>query len=128
VNRTFVRHFLAGNPLGVRFRYVAPYERRGTRPETPMKSSEHPRLPEISASTGLDGNPTVYHPAAPGDVHPFVRSGMIQRQHSCASSIDFERSALRSIRHFSCAVSCRCPPSTTTSDRSGVTWPGASGS
>jgi hypothetical protein len=75
VNRTFVQHFLAGNPLGVRFRYVAPYERPGTRPETSYQIvgviRDFPRFPP---HPGSDGNPTVYHPAAPGDVHPFVLS------------------------------------------------------
>ena len=31
-------------------------------------------FPSFSPSPGSDGEPTVYHPAAPGDVHPFVVS------------------------------------------------------
>jgi hypothetical protein len=80
VNEAFVREFLsegtaAAAALGVRFRYVAPYERRGTSPDTSYQIvgvvADFPRFPQ---EPGSDGDPTSYHPAAPGDVHPIVLS------------------------------------------------------
>ena len=76
VNRTFVQEFLtAGSPLGIRFRYVAPTERPGSRAADFYQIvgvvSDFPSFPP---APGSDGVPTVYHPAAPGDVHPFVLS------------------------------------------------------
>ncbi len=76
VNRTFVRQFLdPGFALGARFRYVAPYERRNTRADTWYQVVGVVRdFPDFPPPPGSDGNPTVYHPAAPGDVHPLVLS------------------------------------------------------
>ena len=80
VNDAFVREFLldgttAAAALGVRFGYVSPYERRGTSPDTSYQIvgvvEEFPRFPR---EPGSDGTPTIYHPAAPADVHPIVLS------------------------------------------------------
>jgi predicted permease len=75
VNRSFAEHFLTGSALGVRFRYVAPYERPGTRPETSYQIVGVVRdFPSFPPEPGSDGTPTVYHPASRGDVHPLVLS------------------------------------------------------
>jgi predicted permease len=75
VNRSFADHFLTGSPLGVRFRYLSPYERPGTRPETSYEVvgvvDDFPRFPP---EPGSDGQPVVYHPVAPGTVHPVALS------------------------------------------------------
>jgi hypothetical protein len=76
VNRTFVQEFLAaGSPLGIRFRYVAPTERPGTRATDSYQIvgviNDFPSFPPAPDSDGL---PTVYHPATAGTVHPFVLS------------------------------------------------------
>lgn len=80
VNDAFVREFLAehatpGAALGVRFRYVAPYERRGTAPGALYQVvgvvDDFPRFPP---QPGSNGSPTIYHPAAAGEVHPVVLS------------------------------------------------------
>jgi putative ABC transport system permease protein len=72
VNRAFVAAFLVagttpGEALGVRFRYVPPYERQGTSAGTSYQivgvTEDFPRFPR---EPGSDGNPTVYHPASPG--------------------------------------------------------------
>jgi len=98
VNETFVRHFIDGNPLGIRFRYVAPDERHGTTPETSYQivGVVHD-FPGFPLEPGSDGQPTVYHAAAPGDVHPFVLSvrasggipaGFTDRFHAIGAAID----------------------------------------
>jgi predicted permease len=87
VNRTFVREFLVSEDsgpalgdagaLGVRFRY--------SRAHTPDSANEAPSewyqivgvvrdFPAFSPAPGWDGEPTVYHPTAPGDIHPVVVS------------------------------------------------------
>jgi predicted permease len=87
VNEAFVREFLTaperekglpvepGRALGVRFRYGTPYERRGTSAETAYEIvgvvGDFPGFPP---EPGSDGDPTVYHPAADGDVHPVAVS------------------------------------------------------
>ena len=80
VNHAFAREFLVehappGAALGVKFRYVAPYERRGTSPGALYQIvgvvDDFPRFPP---EPGSDGNPTVYHPVAAGAVHPVVLS------------------------------------------------------
>lgn len=80
VNDAFVREFMsegtnAARALGVRFRYVSPYERRGTSPDTSYQIvgvvEEFPRFPR---EPGSDGNPTIYHPAAPADLQTMVLS------------------------------------------------------
>jgi hypothetical protein len=80
VNEAFVRGFLTegtppGGALGVRFLYVAPYERRGTPPETIYEIVGVVRdFPRFPPEPGSDGDPTIYHPAAPGNIHPVVLS------------------------------------------------------
>jgi predicted permease len=76
VNRTFVNELL--NPstaLGARFRYTASTERPGTTAEATYEIvgivSDFPGFPPEPGSAGA---PTVYHPARPGDVHPFALS------------------------------------------------------
>ena len=71
VNRTFAEKFLENrSPLGVRFRYVgepasaASYQIVGVVAD----------FPAFSPAPGSDGDPTVYHPADPGDLHPFTLS------------------------------------------------------
>lgn len=80
VNTAFLREFLnegssAASALGVRFRYVAPYERRGSRPDTSYEIvgvvDDFPRFPH---EPGSHGDATIYHPAGAGDVHPVVLS------------------------------------------------------
>jgi predicted permease len=87
VNRTFVREFLVSEgsgpaladagALGVRFRY--------TRVQPQGPASQGPGewyqivgvvrdFPAFSPAPGSDGEPTVYHPAVPGDLHPAVIS------------------------------------------------------
>lgn len=80
VNRSFAEEFLVesaapAQALGVRFRYVAPYERPGTTPDTSYEvvgvTEDFPRFPR---EPGSDGNPTIYHPASTGDVDPVALS------------------------------------------------------
>jgi predicted permease len=80
VNRAFVQAFIEaadspGTALGVRFRYVATSERPGTRADTSYQIvgvvSDFPAFPP---EPGSDGQPTIYHPAAPGAVHPVALS------------------------------------------------------
>jgi hypothetical protein len=75
VNRTFARRFLGGRTaLGLRFRYSAP---RGDRPgaapgewhEVVGVVDDFPALP---LELGAAASAAVYHPAAPGAVHPAV--------------------------------------------------------
>ena len=98
VNETFARHFIDGNPLGIRFRYVTPDERPGTTPDTSYQivGVVHD-FPGFPLEPGSDGQPTVYHPAAPGDLHPFVLSvrasggipaGFTDRFHAIGAAID----------------------------------------
>jgi predicted permease len=77
VNRSFVEELLEpGTGLGIRFRYTAPTERRGAPPATTYQIvgivRDFPSFPPSPASDGAQ--PTVYHAAAPGTVHPFVLS------------------------------------------------------
>jgi putative ABC transport system permease protein len=78
VNRTFVQTFLNDrSPLGVRFRY--------TSPDTRLPDSEAPResyqivgvvrdFPSFPPALAVDDQAVVYHPVAPGAVHPFSLS------------------------------------------------------
>jgi putative ABC transport system permease protein len=76
VNRTFVQEFLdpsTRSALGLRFRY--------SRPSTGSGQAEWYQIvgvvrdfPSFSPAPGSDGEPTVYHPAAPGEVHPVLVS------------------------------------------------------
>jgi putative ABC transport system permease protein len=98
VNETFVRHFIDGNPLGIRFRYVTPDQRFGTPAETSYQIVGVVRdFPGFPLEPGSDGQPTVYHAAAPGDVHPFVLSvrarggipaGFTDRFHAIGAAVD----------------------------------------
>ena len=74
VNRAFARELLApGAALGARFRYVAPYERPGTSPDIAYEViGVVEDFPGFPPEPGSEGQPTVYHPAAPGDVHPLT--------------------------------------------------------
>ena len=99
VNRSFVEEFLTGgSPLGIRFRYAAPTERPGTHAQDSYQIvgvvSDFPSFPPAPDS---DGVPTVYHPAAPGTVHPFALSvrfpggipdGFIDRFRSIGVDVD----------------------------------------
>jgi putative ABC transport system permease protein len=75
VNRSFAEALGGANPLGLRFRYsrsrvqvdangMAWYEIVGV-------VNDFPGFPAVLS---LDTNPTIYHPAAPGDIHPVVLS------------------------------------------------------
>ncbi len=76
VNRTFVEQFLQNrSALGLRFRYL----RAQTQPGT--QSADWYQVvgvvgdfPSFAPAPGSDGKPTVYHPAAPGDISPVVLS------------------------------------------------------
>jgi putative ABC transport system permease protein len=78
VNRTFAEEFLGTrSALGLRFRYSrAPVQEPGSE----VQQEWHQIVgvvrdfPSFSPAPGSDGEPTVYHPAAPGDVHPVVIS------------------------------------------------------
>jgi putative ABC transport system permease protein len=76
VNRAFVHEFLQpGHALGIRFRYVAPYERPGTAPEATYEIIGVVRdFPRFPPEPGSEGDPTIYHPAAAGEVHPLTLS------------------------------------------------------
>jgi hypothetical protein len=89
VNETFVRELLTapgpkdralgplepGRALGVRFRYVSPYERPGTSANTIYEIVGVVRnFPGFPAEPGSDGDATIYHPAAADRVRPFVLS------------------------------------------------------
>jgi predicted permease len=76
VNRTFARRFLGGrSALGVRFRYSAPRSGRtdagppGEWHEVVGVVDDFPALP---LELGTPASAAVYHPAAPGAVHPAV--------------------------------------------------------
>jgi predicted permease len=75
VNRTFVERFLGGrSALGLRFRYSAargdpPGAAPGEWHEVVGVVDDFPAHP---LELGAAGGPAVYHPAAPGDVHPAV--------------------------------------------------------
>jgi putative ABC transport system permease protein len=71
VNRTFAQKLIGNRgALGLRFRYS-----RG-QTSTPWYQivGVVADFPAFSPAPGSDGEPTVYHPAAPGDVHPFTLS------------------------------------------------------
>jgi predicted permease len=66
-----------GSALGLRFRYARP---RTGQPDTPVQHEWYQIVgvvrdfPSFSPAPFSDGEPTVYHPAAPGDVHPVTLS------------------------------------------------------
>jgi putative ABC transport system permease protein len=74
VNHTFVQQFLAtDSALGVRFRYPGAQS-----PGSAVQDEWYHIVgvvrdfPRFSPAPGSDGEPTVYHAAAPGDVYPFT--------------------------------------------------------
>jgi len=75
VNRSFVRAFLESrNALGLRFRYTRPGG------DTTGQNAWHQIVgvvddfPGFPPAPGSEGTPAVYHPVAPGGVHPFALS------------------------------------------------------
>jgi hypothetical protein len=110
VNRTFVREYLAksedahrrelepGIALGVRFRYASPTGSPVTQAQNSYQIVGVVRdFPSFRPSPGSEGEPTVYHPAAPGDLHPFVLSvrfdgnvpaGFIERFRKIGAEVD----------------------------------------
>jgi putative ABC transport system permease protein len=108
VNRTFVRKFLDPSTtpienrsaLGLRFRY--------SRARTQQPGAQGPQewyqivgvvrdFPSFSPAPGSEGEPTVYHPAAPGDLHPValsvrfngnVPAGFIERFREISAGVD----------------------------------------
>ena len=78
VNRTFVREFLENrSALGLRFRYSrGPTQQPGTNVQHEWYEivGVVRDFPSFSPAPGSDGEPAVYHPALPGDVHPFALS------------------------------------------------------
>ena len=86
--------------LGLRFRYVrGRSERLG--PEAPQEWYQIVGVvrdfPSLSPAPGSDGQPTVYHPAAPGDIHPVILSmrfngripaGVADRVRSIGAEVD----------------------------------------
>ena len=99
VNRAFTRQFLENrSPLGLRFHYA-----RAQRQEDAQATEWYhvvgvvDDFPSFPTSPGSEGVPTVYHPAAPGDVHPFVLSvrfsqtiapGFIERFRKIGAEVD----------------------------------------
>jgi hypothetical protein len=99
VNRTFMQEFLENrSALGLRFRY----SRARTQPGTQVEEWYQVvgvvgDFPSFSPAPGSDGEPTVYHPAAPGDVHPIALSvrfsgnipaGFIERFREIGAEVD----------------------------------------
>jgi putative ABC transport system permease protein len=74
VNRTFARKFIGSrSPLGMRFRYAARRLEAGVDARRSYQIVGVVRdFPGFSPAPGSQGEPTVYHPAVPGDVHPFL--------------------------------------------------------
>jgi predicted permease len=97
VNRSFQREFLEDrSALGVRFRYTR--ERPGRIPQSPGHQvvgvvNDFPSLPPNEP--GSDGEPTVYHPAAAGDVdnlsvrfHDKIPEGFPERFRQIGAEVD----------------------------------------
>jgi putative ABC transport system permease protein len=98
VNSSFVRKFIGNRgPLGVRFRYVEP--------QSPERRADWYHIvgvvrdfPGFSPAPGSDGaQPTVYRPAAIGDLHPLLLSvrfagpippGAIERVRQIGAEVD----------------------------------------
>ena len=83
VNRSFADAFLVkgappGEALGLRFRYVSPYERPRSSADLSYEVvgvvDDFPRFPPEPGASGTEGTPAIYHPAAAGDVHPVTFS------------------------------------------------------
>ncbi len=83
VNRSFVEAFLEDRgPLGLRFRYAAarPLE-LGTLPQQQWFQivGVIRDFPSFPPALGVEGEPTVYHPAAPGEIDSLVVSVRFDR-------------------------------------------------
>jgi hypothetical protein len=101
VNRTFVQEFLENrSALALRFRYS---RARTQQPGAQVQQEWYHIVgvvrdfPSFSPAPGSDGEPTVYHPAAPGEVHPVVLSvrfkgdapsGFIERFREIGAAVD----------------------------------------
>ena len=74
VNETLARQFLPeGRALGARFRYLG--SSAGSQPSPPYEIIGVVRdFPTFSAALTVAGEPVVYHPVAPGNVHPIALS------------------------------------------------------
>ena len=77
VNQSFANRFLRGrSPLGARFRYS---RSRGPTPDTAGQPWHRiigvvRDFPSFPPALSLDDNPTAYHAAVPGSIHPVVLS------------------------------------------------------
>ena len=101
VNRTFEQTFMPGrSALGLRFRYLRNESQRPGR-ERPQQSYQVVGVvrdfPSFPAALSIDDTAIVYHPAAPGDVHPVVLSirfhgdipcGFINRVRQIGAEVD----------------------------------------
>ena len=76
VNRAFTQKFLENrSALGLEFHYARARTPAGVLPEASYQIvGVVADFPSFPTGPGSDGVPTVYHPAAPGDVHPIVFS------------------------------------------------------
>ncbi len=78
VNETFAQRFLGSrSPLGVRFGYPGPLPQQpggGVGQKSYQIVGVVRDFPRFPPAMSVDREPVVYHPAAPGDVHPFVVS------------------------------------------------------
>ena len=83
VNETLVRTLLANrNPLGVRFRYLRPAAQQ---PGLELQQDSYQIIgvvrdfPSFPRPMSVDREPVVYHPAAPGAIHPVTLSVRFSR-------------------------------------------------
>ena len=99
VNRSFVEQWLTtDDALRAQFRYIAPFERPGTRADTSYRIVGVIRdFPSFPPEPGSKGTPAVYHPAAPGDVNPLaisvrlkggIPAGFIDRFRTIGAEVD----------------------------------------
>ena len=117
VNRTFAQDFWSATATGRSIPLRCANERAGTTAGDVLSDRRrHRRLPELSAVAGL-GRRADRLPSCGAGRRPSLRAvGAIQRRRSRRLHRSISgRSAPRSIPRCSCAVSCRCPASTTTS-------------
>lgn len=98
VNDTFVRRFLQHrDPLGVRFHYVRPSAQRAGEGGSYQIVGVVRDFPIFPRPLSSDREPVVYHPAAPGAIHPVVLSvrfagtlpaGVIDRFRAIGAEVD----------------------------------------
>jgi len=75
VNRAFTQQILENRgALGLRFHYARAQTSAAPAAESYQVVGVVADFPSFPTAPGSDGVPTVYHPAAAGDVHPFVLS------------------------------------------------------